>query len=173
MRPINDFHKTQAELLSERLAIPYQKARQLIEYHIYQNLKLKFKGIKAFPYLKDNLDGLKKEGFKLAVLSDFPVDSKINYLGMGGFWDCTFCSEQCNYLKPNPEPFLKIADLLVLPPHKILYIGDRYDYDIIGAHHVGMKTGHLSRTAESGGVADFTFYGYKNLRNLIIRYDNC
>ncbi len=169
MRPIEDFRRYQARLLAERMAISLSESERLIENIIYQRLVNSFRRVRPFSFLKTTLNRLKEMGLKMAVLSDFPVERKLAFLGLEGFWDCVLCTEDTNYLKPNPEPFLAMAECLDLPPGKILYVGDKYHYDIIGAYRIGMKTAHLARFPESNGKADFTFHSYKNFGKLIIK----
>ena len=169
IRPIKNFRKLQAQLLANRIAITYQESYDLIENLIYRKLIRAYKRIKPYPFLKETLFRLKGDGLKMGVLSDFPVESKLYYLGLNELWNCALCSEDSNYLKPNPEPFLMLSKCLNLPPEEILYVGDKYGYDIVGAHRAGMKAAHFARTPEPDGLADFTFYSYKNLKDLIIK----
>jgi putative hydrolase of the HAD superfamily len=83
-------------------------------------------------------------------------------------WDLAASAEDVGYLKPNPEPFIYVADKLDVPVRNILYVGNHYDYDILGANKVGMKTAHLSRRRRNGTHADFTFASYKELHKQLI-----
>ena len=106
------------------------------------------------------------------MLSDFPVERKLRYLGLDGYWDCALTSEETGYLKPNPEPFLAVAGRLGLPPEQIVFVGDKYLYDVLGAHRVGMRTAHLTRVPENHGVADFSFRGYSRFPALVEQLGN-
>lgn len=167
IRPVGNFRELQAKLLAERLAIPLDSAKEAIERIIYKKFENLFRFMKPFPCLKMTLKELKGAGYKLAVLSDFPVERKLSYLGLDGLWDYTLSSEETNYLKPNREPFLKIAEMLKVDPDEILFVGDRYHYDIVGARQVGMKTAHFAHVAEANGLADFTFNSYKDFFKLV------
>ncbi len=159
-RPITDFRALQAELLARSMRIPVAQAGQLIQQVVYEQLEERFRRVRPFPYLAEALRALKESGVRLAVLSDFPVERKLQYLGLAGFWDCALTSEETGYLKPNPEPFQAVAARLALSPGEILFVGDKYLYDILGAHRVGMHTAHLTRVPENHGVADLSFRGY-------------
>jgi len=167
IRPIYNFRELQAELLAKRLAITRERAEEAIERIIYDKFENLFRYMKPFPHLTATLGELKEAGYKLAVLSDFPVKRKLSYLGLDGLWDYTLSSEETNYLKPNREPFLKIVETLNIDPGEILFVGDRYHYDVVGARQVGMKTAHFTRIREVNGLADFTFNSYKDFFKLV------
>ncbi len=171
IRPVVDFRATQAALLARSMRIPVAQARLMIEEIIYQRLEESFRGIRPYAFLREALQGLRDSGRKLAVLSDFPVERKLQYLGLDDLWDCTLSSEETGYLKPNPEPFLAVADRLNLAPQAILFVGDKYLYDILGAHRVGMRTAHLTRVPENHGVADITFRSYANFVSMVKRVE--
>ena len=47
--------------------------------------------------------------------------------------------------KPDPEIFLAGADLLGLPPERVVYVGDRWATDTIGALAAGLSAVWLNR----------------------------
>ena len=55
-----------------------------------------------------------------------------------------------------------LAERLELKTEEILYVGDRYHSDIVGAYKTGMSTAHLSRKRRVNSLADITFSSYKN-----------
>jgi putative hydrolase of the HAD superfamily len=166
-RPIEDLRRLQTELLADRLKMSVESADALIRKVIYGHLEERFRLVRPFRGVAAALSALREQELKLAVLSDFPVTRKLRYLGLDGLWDCELSSEETNYLKPNPEPFLALAGRLGLEPREILYVGDRYSYDVLGAHGVGMRTAHLSRRPAAGSVADLTFSSYASFARLV------
>ncbi|MCF7928956.1 MAG: HAD family hydrolase [Spirochaetales bacterium] len=160
-RPIDVFRKVQADFLARRMKMSsVSRSEQIIDRLIYTNWERTFRGIRPFPNLRTVLDGLKEEGYLLAVLSDFPVEAKLSYLGLEGYWNCSLCSEDTGYLKPNPEPFLQIAECLRVSPEEVLYVGNNYDYDIKGASQAGMRAALLSSREARYPEADFVFSSY-------------
>jgi putative hydrolase of the HAD superfamily len=168
MRGIKDFRKKQAELLAQKMNISGSRAYTLIEERIYREWIDSFHIIRPFPHLKQVLKQIKQYRITLALLSDYPVERKLAYLGLEHLWDLKFSSEEVHSLKPNPECFLELIRLLDISPEKILYVGDTYDYDIIGAKQVGMKTAHLSKRQKKGSISDFTFSHYKDFSSIIM-----
>lgn len=48
-------------------------------------------------------------------------------------------------MKPSPIPFIAISQRTGIPPSRILFIGDSFENDVVGAHAVGMTGGLLLR----------------------------
>jgi FMN phosphatase YigB (HAD superfamily) len=48
-------------------------------------------------------------------------------------------------MKPSPIPFIAISQRTGIPPSRVLFIGDSFEKDVVGAHAVGMTGGLLLR----------------------------
>ena len=160
MRPLEDIRKEQAGLLARYMRIPATQAAQLIESVVYTDWERCFRFVQPYAGLRQLLCKLKAMDLTLAVLSDFPVDGKLRHLGLSEIWDVRLCSEDCRYLKPNPEPFQRLLSLCDLAADAMLYVGNSYEYDVLGAHRIGMATAHLARRPQRNSVATFTFRSY-------------
>jgi putative hydrolase of the HAD superfamily len=153
-----------------------ESAKEKINRLIYRGWEEHFARIKPFPHAAEVLGSLKASGFRLGLLSDFPPRRKLELLGFGGLFDVVFSTEEFGALKPDPEPFKKLASAMGLLPREILYVGNNPRYDIIGAKKAGMKTALLRRgilsTGFAGGpgarLADFTFRNYRQLPEYVI-----
>jgi putative hydrolase of the HAD superfamily len=170
IRPVHNFRNLQAELLAGSLRISTTRAAELIERNIYGRWEETFRHVSAYSGVRETLKRFREVGLKIAVISDLPVDRKLGYLGLADLIDCAFSSEETGYLKPNPEPFLSLAQRLNLPPDTIMYVGNHYKYDILGAKKVGMRSAHLSVKKAVDSEADLTFSSYGKLRDSILRY---
>ena len=168
IRPVEDFYGLQAELLAGEMGIGREKAGRLVDKAIYQMWENVLENVNVFPFLRELLHDLDGRGIKRALLSDFPIGKKMAILNLDVDWDLAASAEDVGYLKPNPEPFLYVADKLGVPAQRILYVGNHYEYDILGANKVGMKTAHLSRRNRDGTQADFTFASYRELHRQLI-----
>lgn len=166
-RPVENYRRLQAGLIAESMGKSEVEIRARVEKHLYEDWEKSFRIIKPLKGLDEGLRKLRAKGYTLGVLSDFPVQNKLQYLGLED-WDCSFTSESTGYLKPHPEPFLELADRMNLPPEQILYVGNSYSKDVVGAAGVGMKTAHYARSAPAGSIADFTFRKYRDLFNYIL-----
>ncbi len=168
VRPLETFRVAQAEMLALHMGTSYEAAYSRIEHAIYCRWQRIFRNIRPFPYLSDCLLKLKAAGYAVGVMSDFPVGDKLAHLNLPHVWDCVISSEDTGYLKPNPEPFLAVASSLGFAPERVLYVGNSYEYDILGASGVGMKTAHLTREPSDESVADVTFDDYRTLESLLL-----
>ncbi|MFP4362589.1 MAG: HAD family hydrolase [Spirochaetia bacterium] len=172
IRPITDFREKQAQLLARRLSKTEEETKKIIDTIIYTKWEKSFRNIKPYPGVKETLIKLKAEGLKIGLMSDFPIKKKLEYLGLSGIWDCAFSSEECHYLKPNPEPFQKLVDCFDVPVDNILYVGNNYEYDVIGAAEFGMKTAFLSKSKNHQKPADITFRSFKDLLDQVLQHLN-
>ncbi len=168
VRPLTNFREVQAQILADLMHIPYERAVNRIERAIYGRWQRIFRNIRPFPHLSEFLLGLKSRGYAIGVMSDFPAGDKLAHLKLPHVWDCVISSEETGYLKPNPEPFLFLASSLGTEPERVLYVGNNYDYDIVGAFNVGMKTAHLTRKPVGNSVADIVFENYRTLEHLLL-----
>lgn len=168
IRPITDFLLLQAEMVGNEMGISAGDARRLIDTHLYREWELVLKKVPLYPGVVELLTNLRDSGYRLAVASDFPVERKLEILGLSDMWDFSLSTEDTNYLKPNPEPFLEISANLGIPPQDILYVGNSLHYDVLGAKSVGMHAAHLTRHRDSQSPADFSFQHYQQLSQFLL-----
>jgi putative hydrolase of the HAD superfamily len=170
--PGENFYAAQARLVAAGLRIPYSPSLQdKIERLIYQGWAAHFRRIKLYPHVRETLDRLRRSGLKLALLSDFPPERKLQYLGLDNVWDLTLCSETLGALKPAPPPFTELARGLNLEPEQILYVGNSVSYDILGANASGLRAALLSplkKPPNRAAGADFIFSDYRKLAQYVL-----
>jgi len=171
--PRDCFYEYQAGIVAELLKNQSRVMQDKINTLIYTGWEPMFKKIKLFDKVIPTLTALKKAGYKLGLLSDFPVNVKLDYLGLSGFWDATLCSEHYGTIKPHPLSFLKLASAMNLPCGQILYVGNSRSYDVTGANNAGMKTAWIKSVFFPGrGLKkpkpDFTFSNYRQLYDYMI-----
>jgi putative hydrolase of the HAD superfamily len=167
-----NFYDLQALLMARILKKDGEAIKERTERLIYRGWEPLFKKVKPYRYVKELLGDLKAAGLVLGLLSDFPVERKLEYLGLDGYWDTVLCSEQVNRLKPDPAPFLELARRMALSPEQILYVGNSVSYDIVGAKRQGMKAALVSSPLRlcrrNTGNADFVFSNYRQLREFVL-----
>lgn len=171
--PLADFYQYQASLTAKIFGSPIDQVKEKLDRLIYKGWQPFFKKIKLYKKTAETLDALKKAGYKLGLLSDFPPETKLEYLGISGFWDAVLCSECCGTLKPHPLPFRELAAAMKLPPEKIIYIGNSRRYDVTGANKAGMKTAWIKSPLFPGSgckkpLPDFTFSSYRQLYDYML-----
>ena len=172
-----NFYDYQALLTARKLNKPAEKIREQIENQIYRGWEPYFLKIKLFPYVKELLLKLRETGYKTGLLSDFPPENKLKNLGIRDCFNTVLCSENTGAIKPAIQPFLSLAENLGCRPEEVLYTGNSYNYDIIGARRAGMKTALLvkriqykkaSFTQKKGNAADFLFCDYRQFCNFVL-----
>jgi putative hydrolase of the HAD superfamily len=164
----NDFYGHQAEITAQILKAPAQTIKEKIDTLIYRGWEPLFKNIELYKNAPQTLAALRNAGYKLGLLSDFPPEKKLEYLGIAHFWDAVDCSEYCGALKPHPLSFTRLAEQMRLPPEKILYVGNSAFYDVAGAAKAGMKTAWISAfpmqiISKNKPKPDFSFSNYRQL----------
>jgi len=162
-RPVSNLKAVERRLLADALHIDVDAASRLIDVEIHEHWEAVLDGVRPYRHVRETIVRLKAMGLRVAVTSDFPVERKLRRLGLGDLFECALWSEDSGYLKPHPEPFRTLAGCMDLDPGEILYVGNSYEYDVVGAKRVGMRAAHLSRRPPKNSVADLTFRDFRTL----------
>ncbi|MCW4049354.1 MAG: HAD family hydrolase [Candidatus Bathyarchaeota archaeon] len=104
-----------------------------------------------YPDTHQVLTTLKKK-YSLSLLTNGPSDSqreKIRVLGLAKYFDHIVVSGEEGYSKPNPEIFNILAKRVGIPTHEIIYIGNNYEKDVIGAKNAGLRAIWINRENEA------------------------
>ena len=114
------------------------------------------------PGVMDNLAELKKNGIKIAIGSsskNTPVILK--QIGLCGYFDAVSDGNNITKSKPNPEVFLKAAEMLKILPENCLVVEDA-DAGIEAGKKGGMKTlsvhGAKGADYETENLVNFMIY---------------
>ena len=114
------------------------------------------------PGVMENLEELKKNGIKIAIGSsskNTPVILK--QIGLDGYFDAVSDGNNITKSKPDPEVFLKAAQMLGIPPESCLVIEDA-DAGIEAGKKGGMKTlsvhGAKGADYETEDLVNFLIY---------------
>ncbi len=165
---VEDLHLAQTSLCAGYLRIPAERAQALLETHIYGTFMDMLAKAKPYPQAEPLLAALKEAGIKMGVITDYTVGKKLSALGFDQYWDVAVSADDMGHLKPEPDAFLKAAEELKIAPEQIIYVGNEYKYDIIGAKKAGMKAAHLAPKSVPDSVADITFSDFDDLRSYIL-----
>jgi HAD superfamily hydrolase (TIGR01549 family) len=101
------------------------------------------KWIRRFPRraLLDEIRAFRASGGRTALVSDYPAERKLAALGIRDWFEVVVASgeaESPRRLKPDPEGYLRAAELLGVRPERCLVIGDRDDADGAAARAANM-----------------------------------
>jgi len=167
-----DFYQQQARLMAEILEEDAERVKEKTERLIYRGWEPLFKKVRLFPHVRETLDAFRRAGIRLGLLSDFPPLTKLQNINLAGYWDATLCSEQSGRLKPDPLSFLELAQKMGKEPHEILYVGNRVEYDVQGAHAAGMHAALIlpwwKKRPDVTGQPFFVFSDYRQLRDYVL-----
>lgn len=164
------FYEAQARLAAVRLETLPSRAAEKIEKYLYRPWRFQTRIISPIKGLRPFLELLKKRGIPLYALSDFPVGRKLEYLGVADLFEKALCSEDFGRLKPDVAPFKALQKTAAVPASKILYFGNSYEKDIIGARSFGMKTAYITRKPRVDRPADLVFRHYEELTAQLSRH---
>ena len=162
-----DFREKQSKLLAWSMKIDQDQASEIMERYLYQKWYYSFKGVKPFKNVRAVLLSLKRKGIMTGAMSDLPIQKKLDFMGLSDLMDFSFSSEDTGHLKPHSAPFKTLISKFGVNPGEILYVGNSYKYDILGAEKVGLRTAHLVRKTEPDSHADFSFHSFLDLRDCI------
>lgn len=91
-----------------------------------------------------------KADYVIATLSNGNVSLLTHMAKNAGLpWDCVLSSELAGQYKPDPEVYLKAADLLSLPIDRVMMVA-AHKSDLHAARAVGMRTAYVPRPLEYG-----------------------
>ena len=116
---------------------PYEYVNLLDDLYwntILDNMKLNSGVIELFELLKNN-------NIKIAISSNLLLSiqlKKIKKLGIGQYIDYILTSEEIGTEKPSKLNFLNVLKYLKLKPNEVIFIGDDFNSDIVGAQNVGI-----------------------------------
>jgi len=179
-----DFVHLSALTKKEGLSLPgfiekYEKGVQLKKYSSFEELRKDFfktfdqgdnvvleqelaevygnrmDKIRFFPDVEKNLLKLRKQGYKLVLLSNnesiaaAKIESSLN---ISNYFDAVFYSFDIGFIKPDAESFLPVLKEFKIKPGESLMVGDSLRSDIIGSQRAGMHNCLINRL---GKVIDY------------------
>ncbi len=125
---------------SERAYTEEEKKLAERKNNYYKEFIKKLTSSDILPGVMDNLEELKKNGIKIAIGSsskNTPIILK--QIGLDGYFDAVSDGNNITKSKPDPEVFLKAAEMLKIPPENCLVVEDA-DAGIEAGKRAGMKT---------------------------------
>lgn len=105
---------------------------------------------RVYPEAVPMLKALKEGGVMLGLVSNttnpgFIKNLEREHFGLSSFFDFAIYSSDVPFRKPHPSIFNLAQKRMGCLPEKILFVGDNYEADIMGAHGAGMATAWINR----------------------------
>ncbi len=134
------FGETLKHTIAEKIpGASYEEVRDY--YRAYQDANCEGR-VYVFPGVRELLDELKAEGYKLAVATSRTLYTYRKYmeeLGLSDYIDVAVTMEDVSRHKPDPECALRVLEKLGAAPDEALFVGDT-KYDIGCANSAGIDS---------------------------------
>jgi HAD superfamily hydrolase (TIGR01549 family) len=90
--------------------------------------------------VRRTLPQLKESGYILAVISnrDKPFQDVLDDHGIGELFDFSLAAGEVSIWKPEPGIFKHGLQRVNLPAEEVIYVGDNYYADVVGARNAGL-----------------------------------
>ena len=140
---LDDLHRQNLDELLEEMAITCLTRDEIDHWNrVWHRLN-------AWPDAVEGLTKLKNK-FILATLSNGNVALIVNMAKHAGLpWDAVLGAEVAGHYKPQPEAYLKTAQILGLAPEECLMVA-AHNSDLVAAGACGMGTAFVARPREYG-----------------------
>ena len=116
--------------------------------------------------VKATLDELRRRGYLLAIGSSSKnAPFILHQIGLEGYFDAVSDGNNITRSKPDPEVFLKAAEMLSLPPETCLVVEDAVS-GAEAAHAGGMKAACVGDAAKNG-AGDYNMSGVPELLTIL------
>ncbi|HEV7452064.1 MAG TPA: HAD family hydrolase [Pseudonocardiaceae bacterium] len=116
----------------------------------YQNLyvhsiKIDDSAVRALEWIRRKV--------RVGLVSNYPCGASLrrslHSTGIADLLDPVVVSGDVGYVKPHPKLFEAALDAVGVPAGRVLFVGDNWASDMVGAHTAGMVTcHHLGHTSE-------------------------
>jgi len=131
------------DYMQERKLFTEQAYLQCCE--IYDREKLE--NLELYPGVRDTLEGLKKSGLRLAIITDadrYHARARLTRVELLDSFELLVSADMTGTKKPDPAHFLFALDALGLKPEESLVVGDSLKRDMAPARRLGLKTAYAS-----------------------------
>jgi HAD superfamily hydrolase (TIGR01549 family) len=130
-----------------------------------------WKSIKVFSDSKPFLEKMKKK-YKLVLISNTSSEDGLRVLqkfGLDKYFDYMIMSFDVGLAKPDPKMFELVLEKFSVKPDEVVYIGDGFKNDFLGAKNVGFNVFLIDRVKKHPEYAAEQWYitSFKKLENMI------
>jgi putative hydrolase of the HAD superfamily len=136
------------ELLCDRLGMPRDVAEHCIVAMLSTHHRYMHDSTVCPPERTQVLEALQAR-YPLGLLSNFDsAETGLRILtthGLRRYFSPIHISEAIGYRKPRREAFLHTAEVMRVAPQDVLFIGDTFALDVVGAKSVGMDAAWFDR----------------------------
>ncbi|HEL1618996.1 TPA: HAD family hydrolase [Streptococcus suis] len=136
-------------------------------------------GVRLYPETIDVLEKL-SQNYRLGIVANqsSSIREQLKAWGISSYFQLIILSEEVGLSKPDPTIFKLALQKANIPVDRVVYVGDRYDNDILpakslGMHTVRILTGFGKYTRENGKwKSDWIVSSLKELPTLLGQIEN-
>lgn len=140
---IDDLHRMILDDLVEEYSLTGMSESDLVDFNEAWHR------LSPWPDTVSGLNKLKSK-YVITTLSNGNVSLLTHMAKNGGLpWDAILSAELSGHYKPDPEAYLKAADLLSLKPEQVMMVA-AHPGDLRAAARTGLKTAYVIRPLERG-----------------------
>ncbi|MCR5761460.1 MAG: HAD family hydrolase [Sphaerochaetaceae bacterium] len=114
------------------------EARVKLDERYYSRLENEYKRLPGQPETIDTLKKIREKGLQTGIISDWPFFNKLEQMGVKELFDVILNCDDTGYLKPDKRCFETYLKKTGLKAEEVLYVGDSYRKDVLGATGAGM-----------------------------------
>jgi len=114
-------------------------------------------GLEAYPDVLETLDTLRSMGVKTGIVTNgfrYDYERILEALDLAGYFDVVVGADTCGVAKPDRRIFLHAVDELGVEPGEVVFVGNEYKYDYVGARRAGLKPLLIDREGDAPEDAD-------------------
>ncbi len=167
-RMIQEPYRPYREILAESLLETLERHRVLSSFSDGERLAAALPSWKPFPEVNATLGGLKKSGFRLAIISNIDDDllsQTVKHFTVA--FDRLLTAEQARAYKPSEKVFRYALEQLQCPPQQIAHVAFGARYDLLPAQEIGFRTIYINRSAQQLPAGIRTDAEYTDLIGLL------
>ena len=139
-----------------------------------QELAHALERMRPFPDVKPALETLRGAGWTLMALTNSSpsvVQAGLRNAGILANFDAVHTAEEAGKFKPSPEPYRAVISAAAMPIGETWMVA-AHDWDLAGAHAVGMKTAFVRRPgmplSPAFGTPDLAVGSFEELAKALV-----
>jgi len=107
--------------------------------------------MRCYPEVREVLASLQSQGCRLGIVSNWSwnLRDRVAQVELDAFFEIVWASAYAGCNKPHPRIFHQALEQMNLSPERVLYVGDSYQHDVIGARNAGVEVVLLDRDGTS------------------------
>lgn len=116
----------------------YGRTYDRLDKWAYRKMERLYERTEPFSGVAKTLERIRNNGLKVGVFTDFPLFRKLEGMKLDSLVDFAASSDDIGFLKPDAHCFEYLLYNLKMGPQDVLYVGDSYEKDIVGADAAGI-----------------------------------